>query len=168
MLLLFGGLDTVASMLGFIACFLAEHPPRRQTLIERIGDRDFLTRAVEEMLRRHGLSNIGRVVVSDCEIAGVRLRAGDRLLPSNIFVGLDARLNPRPMEIEFDREDGVSAVFGAGAHVCPGAALARRELLVFLEEWLAEIPHFRISEGSQPVFATGIVNSVERLELDWA
>ena len=50
-LLLFGGLDTVASMMGFIARFLATHPQHRRDLLEHP---ELRRNAVEELIRRRG------------------------------------------------------------------------------------------------------------------
>jgi len=163
----FGGLDTVASMLGFFARFLAGNAPARQMLVERIGDDAFLTRAVDELLRRHSVANVGRFITADFTWKDVELRAGDRILPATPFVGLDDQLNPDPLAVDFERERPAMAVFGAGPHSCPGANLARRELKIFLQEWLARIPDFAVKPGTQPVLATAIINSVLRLELVW-
>ena len=73
-----------------------------------------------------------------------------------------------PLLVDFDRRKSVHASFGSGPHICPGAGLARREILVFLQEWLRRIPEFRIKEGTHPVLATGMVNGVTKLELAWA
>lgn len=166
-LVLFGGLDTVASMLGFVAHFLARNPAHRGRLVERLDDDSFLTRAMEELIRRHGLANTARIVVEDMTYKGVELRAGDRILPANLFVGLDDRANPDPLTVDFDRDKPVHAAFGNGPHACPGAILARLELRIFLREWLKRIPDFAIRPGAKPVFATGMVNGVLRLDLVW-
>lgn len=60
-LLLFGGLDTVAGMIGFFTKFLAENPDHRRRLVENINNEPFLNAAVEELIRRYGVSNVGRV-----------------------------------------------------------------------------------------------------------
>jgi cytochrome P450 len=166
-LLLSGGLDTIAGMMGFFACFLAQHPEHRRRLVDRIGDRPFVERVVEELLRRHGIANIARVVGSDMDYKGIALKAGDLLMPATPFVGIDERLNPDPLTVDFDRQNPVMATFGRGPHICPGAALARRELRIFLEEWLTRIPDFRIKPGTTPELTTGIINGVTRLELVW-
>ncbi|MEI4509425.1 cytochrome P450 [Sphingopyxis sp. CCNWLW253] len=166
-LVLFGGLDTVAGMLGFIARFLALNPGHRAQLVARLDDDAYLSRAVEELIRRHGLANTARMVAEDYEFKGIGFRAGDRILPANLFVGLDDRLNPAPLAVDFERENGVHAAFGNGPHACPGAILARREIRVFLEEWLRRIPDFAIRPGSTPRLATGMVNGVLELELVW-
>lgn len=167
-LVLFGGLDTVAGMLGFVARFLAEHPDHRRQLVEGLGDEAFMKKAIEELVRRHGLANTARVIREDFTYSGVDFRAGDRILPPNLLVGLDDRANPDPMTVDFAREKPVHATFGNGPHACPGAVLARRELRIFLEEWLTRIPDFQIKPGTRPVLATGMVNGVLELELSWS
>ena len=167
-LVLFGGLDTVASMLGFFARFLALNSGHRRQLVERLDDDKFVSGAIEEMMRRHGIANTARVVVGDITYKDLHLVAGDRVLPANLFVGLDDRINPEPLTVDFQREKPVHAVFGNGAHACPGAALARRELRVFLQEWLKRIPDFEITPGTVPALATGMTNAVVELQLSWS
>lgn len=166
-LVLFGGLDTVATMIGLFARFLAQNPSQRRQLVERLDGEEFLKAAIEEMIRRHGIANTARVITEDFTYKGVQFRKGDRILPANLFVGVDDRLNPDPLTVDFDREKPVHAAFGNGPHACPGAVLARRELRIFLEEWLTRIPEFRIKPGTKPVLATGMVNGILRLELVW-
>jgi len=97
----------------------------------------------------------------------VQFHAGDRILPGNLWVGLDDRINENPLVVDFNREKPVHAAFGNGAHACPGAVLARREIRIFLQEWLSRVPDFRIKPGTKPVLATGLVNGVLRLDLCW-
>ena len=166
-LVLFGGLDTVAGMIGFIARFLAENPAHRRELVSRLDDAKFLKHAIEEMIRRHGIANTARVIAEDMDFRGVQFKAGDRILPANLFVGLDENLNADPLTIDFARPNPVHAAFGNGPHACPGAALARREIRIFLEEWLRRIPEFSIKPGTRPILATGMVSGVLRLDLVW-
>lgn len=166
-LVLFGGLDTVAGMIAFIARFLAMNPGHRRQLVERLDDEAFLKNAIEELIRRHGLANTARIITHDFDYKDTRFRAGDRILPANLFVGVDDRITADPLKVDFDREKPVHAAFGNGAHACPGAVLARREIRIFLEEWLKRIPEFRVKPGTQPVLATGMVNGVLRLDLVW-
>jgi cytochrome P450 len=164
-LLMFGGLDTVASMLGFVARFLAENPAHRRRIIE---DPAIIPSAVEELIRRHGLVNTARLITQDFEFKGAPLRKGDQIQLPNALAGLDERRITDPLTVDFDRERPIKhAAFGNGPHTCPGAILARRELKVFLEEWLKRIPDFQIEPGSKPEFAIGMVNTVTRLPLVW-
>ena len=166
-LLLFAGLDTVASMMGFIILFLAEHPTERRQLRDRIDDKRFLRDAIEEMMRRHAIVNLARVVTSDMSFQGVEFRSGDHVLPGSVFVNIDEHLNADPLKVNFDRKDPLIRVFGSGTHACPGATLARREMQIFLEEWLVRIPEFRVKPGTKPLLETGVVNTVAKLELSW-
>jgi cytochrome P450 len=167
-LVLFGGLDTVASMLGFIARFLAINSEHRRNLVDRLDDEPFMRHAMEELLRRHGVANTARYIAYDFIYKGVSFREGDMLLPPNLLVGLDDRLVERPLEVDFTRPFPIRhAIFGNGPHTCPGAVLARRELSIFLQEWLSRIPEFGIASGTRPVVATGLVNGLHELKLTW-
>ncbi|MBG6120056.1 MULTISPECIES: cytochrome P450 [unclassified Sphingobium] len=166
MLLLFGGLDTVASTLGFIARFLATHPEHRRELVERIDDPAFVRNAVEELIRRHGVPNVGRVVREDWTYKGVPFRAREMVLFPILMGGLDDRFVDDPLRVDFSRRFPIPHTgFGFGAHTCPGAVLARREIQIFLEEWLPRIPDFEIV--GTPRIASGPVNGVQELHLRW-
>lgn len=166
-LVLFGGLDTVAGMIGLIAKFLAEHADTRREIVSRLDDNAFLSRVIEELVRRHGIANTARIVTHDLEYKGIQFRKGDRLLPPNLLVGVDDRLNRDPLRVDFEREKGIHAAFGNGPHACPGAILARREIRIFLREWLSRVPDFRVMEGTLPKLVTGQVNGILELQLDW-
>lgn len=167
-LVLFGGLDTVAGMLGFVARFLASHPEHRRALVEHIDDEPYMRNALEELLRRHGLANTARYITQDFEYKGVPFREGDMILPPNLLVGMDERKIDDPTTVDFERPFPIRhATFGNGPHTCPGAVLARRELRIFLEEWLRRIPEFEIAPGTRPVLASGMVNGVLELHLVW-
>jgi cytochrome P450 len=162
---LFGGLDTVTSMLGFCTRFLAMNPKHRQELVDDPG---LIPDAVDELIRRLGITNSARRVKVDFEHKGVTFKAGDQVQVPAMLYGLDDRLIDDPLTVDFRRERPIPhAAFGAGIHTCPGAVLARRELRIFLEEWLKRIPDFRIKEGTKPVLASGIVCGVIELRLEW-
>ncbi len=61
-LLLIGGLDTVASMIGFVMHFLARSPSHRRQLTDSPA---LIPRAIDEFLRRFGLTIPGRIVRRD-------------------------------------------------------------------------------------------------------
>lgn len=163
-LLIVGGLDTVASMLGFIAMFLARHPDYRQQLIANPA---LIPHAMEELFRRHHLVNIGRVAARDLDYKGVHIKAGEFILCPTTVAGLDERRYPNPETVDFNRADKKHIVFGKGPHQCIGSFLARTEIRVFLQEWLKRIPHFEIKAGEDPVVMPGKANRVARLNLTW-
>jgi len=159
-----GGLDTVASMTGLLAAHLAQHPELQRQLADNPA---LLDNAPEEVARRFGTSNLARLTRRDAEISGVKIRAGDIVLGLFPLAGLDERVNPEPLKLDFTRQRPLHFAFGTGPHTCIGNRLAKREIRIFLEEWLGRIPEFRLKPGTLPHVHTGIVNSVTRLELVW-
>lgn len=164
-LLLTAGLDTVANMMGFIAAFLANNPDYRQKLID---DPEKISAAVEELLRRHPIANLAREVKQDCELGGVQLRQGERVLIPAIAFNLDDRHFEDPDVVDFDRKNKIHETFGDGAHRCMGSMLARIELRVFIEEWLKRIPDFSIKDGADIAVASASVAGIRKLPLVWA
>jgi cytochrome P450 len=164
-LLLIGGLDTVASMMGHIMNFLAESPEHRKALVE---DPSLVSGATEEFLRRFALTNPGRTVVADMEFHGVHMRAGDKVMMTTPFGAVDPLSYEDPLKVDFTRKSNTKTTFGAGPHVCPGSMLARIEIKILLEEWLPRIPDFTLDPADPPRIRTGVNGSVEHLPLVWS
>lgn len=161
---LFGGLDTVASMLGFIMRFLARNPEHRRQLRETPK---LIPIAIEEMFRRHGVASVARRVLADIPLQGVTIRAGDMIVLPTCLHGVDEALWDDPLRIDFERRRGTNATFGNGVHTCPGAPLARSEIAIVIEEWLARIPQFAIAADDCGEGLTGAVNALSSLTLEW-
>ena len=83
------------------------------------------------------------------------------------LAGTDERLNPRPLEVDFQRDTSQHVTFGNGPHLCPGAQLARTEVRITLEQWLARIPEFSIAPDAKVRFRGGLVGVVDALPLVW-
>jgi camphor 5-monooxygenase len=163
-LFLFAGLDTVVNFLSYVMHFLASDAQKRRYLAEdpaRVGG------AVEEMFRRFPIVTIAREVTHDMIYEGAQLRQGDMIVAALPLVGLDEQKTDRPMQVDFKRTSVSHSTFGGGAHKCPGQHLARREVAVFIEEWLARIPEFEIQPGASIQFTAGIVAGVDSLPLRW-
>jgi cytochrome P450 len=161
---IFGGLDTVAASMSFIARHLAEQPPLRRRLAQ---DPALHAQAVEEFLRRFGIPNTARVITHDFDYKGVSFKAGEQILLPKVLHGLDERLYRDPLEVDLMRPPSRHAAFGDGPHRCVGAGLARMELKVFLQEWLQRIPEFAIAPGERPRSSSGNVNGMLHLPLVW-
>jgi cytochrome P450 len=161
---MFGGLDTVVSSMGFFMNFLARHATHRQQLLR---EPELIPDAVEELLRRHGISNFGRMVARDIEFQGLPLRAGDLVLLPAALYNLDERKFTDPMSVDFRRPIKHHMAFGTGIHRCLGAQLARLELRVLLQEWLPRIPDFWIDDPAAVVVKSGRINGVRSLPLRW-
>lgn len=167
-LVMFGGLDTVAGMLSFIIRFLARNPDHRRDMAENFRDETFMRNAIEELLRRHGMASDSRMITHDFDYQGVSFRAGEMILAPNMLVDLDDRRVADPELVDFRRSPRIQpGIFGKGAHMCPGAVLARRELRIFLEEWFSRIPDFGLAPGTAPTTETGIVSTITELRIAW-
>jgi cytochrome P450 len=158
------GLDTVTGLLSFTALHLATHPEARRRLIE---EPQIVPQAAEEYIRRHGLSNSGRLITDDVTRKGVSMKQGEILLVVDALCSLDERTCTDAAQVKFDRTDAVNDTFGNGVHRCVGEHLARLELRVFLEEWMARIPDFRIDPDRPPMTYSGPVIGVSQLGLIW-
>jgi cytochrome P450 len=161
---MFGGLDTVVSTMGFFMNFLARHPGHRRQLRE---EPELLVPAVEELLRRHGIANFGRMVARDFEYRGLPLREGDLVLLPAALYNLDERQFSDPLTVDFHRPLQHHMGFGTGIHRCLGAQLARLELRVLLQEWLPRLPEFWIGDMGGVVVKSGRINGVRVLPLQW-
>lgn len=163
-LLLLAGLDTVASMMGFFAAFLAKNPEYRKQLIDHP---ETVPAAVEEMLRRFPVANLAREIIKDVELDGVLMKAGEKILVPTVAYGLDDQVFENPDKVDFARANKIHETFGDGAHRCMGSMLARVELRVFIEEWLKRIPDFKIRDGAEIVTLSGNVAGIKYLPLQW-
>lgn len=163
---LLGGLDTVASMLGFIANFLAREPEIRRRLADEPA---LIPKAIDELMRRFGVAAPCRRVARDVEVDGVALKEGDVIYLGSFFHGLDEERWKDSLIVDLDRRVDNPQTFGGnkGPHRCPGSGLARAEVTIFLEEWLQRIPDFQIKAGGKPQFGSGSVNGVYTLPLEW-
>lgn len=165
LLLLLGGLDTVASTLGFYAQFLATHPEHRRQLVE---SPDLIPNANEELLRRFPIAILAREVKADVELGGVTMKAGEMVMVPTPLDGLDEHKFADPLNVDFNRiKPGANSTFGGGVHRCVGSVLARTELRIFLEEWLKRIPDFAVKPGTNPQVSARSVATITRLELVW-
>ncbi|WP_417320113.1 cytochrome P450 [Emcibacter sp.] len=163
--LLGGGLDTVASSMGWMAMFLAQNPGHRRQLID---DPLLIPNAVQEMLRRFSIPNIARVVREDMEYHGASLKAGEQVLMSGCLHAMDPEIFADPMTVDFTRKNAPRHMsYSTGIHRCIGAQLANQELGIFLEEWLARIPDFGLDPEDPPEMVTGIAHGINRLPLIW-
>lgn len=153
-LVLIAGLDTTWSALGSMIWHLATHPDDAQRLIDEPA---LLPTAIEEMLRAYSPVTMGRIVASDIEVDGCPMKEGDRVILSFAAANRDPKAFPDADRVIVDRELNRHVAFGAGIHRCAGSNLARMELRVALEEWLARIPTFRLENDLDVTWAAGQV-----------
>lgn len=165
MLLVLGGMDTVTSSMSHIMHFMATSPAHRQLLV---GKPELIPDAVEELLRRFGISNMSRVVTSDTIFHGVSMKAGDMVLYSTSAASLDNRQFEDPKSVDFERTNKKSHLaFGSGVHFCAGHHLARTELRIMLEDLLPQMPNLRLEDGAPLRYVSGSALSLDELRLVW-
>lgn len=164
LLLFIGGLDTVVSSLSFHFRYLAENPADQTRLRE---DPTMVPDAVEEFLRAFPVVTTARMVTEDTDLAGVRLKKGDMVTTSTLLSTRDPDEFPDPDIVDVARSPNRHNAFAFGPHRCLGSHLARRELVIAVEEFLARVPAFRLQEGARITAAGGGVMGLDTLPLVW-
>jgi len=162
--LVLAGLDTTKSQLGFNFHHLATHPADRRRLVE---DPTGFPTAIEEMLRAFAFVPPARKLASDIEFEGCPMKKGQMVLMPLWSANRDSRAFPNATDVILDRSPNRHIAFGAGPHRCAGAHLARRELLIAMEEWHALIPDYEI-ETTEPLVEHGWQLGLDALPLRWS
>lgn len=104
--------------------------------------------AVEEVLRYWAPSQYqGRTLTDEVTLHGVTMPAGSRVLLLTGSANRDGRQYPDPDRFDVTRPIRIPIGFGHGTHFCLGAALARLEARVALEELAARFPRFEVDES---------------------
>jgi cytochrome P450 len=149
--LLVAGNETTRHLLTGALVALAERPDQRTRLA---NGRDAIPGAVEECLRWvTPVQQFARTVVADTTVGDTQVRAGDYLLMLYASGNRDETAFG-PSAREFDAFRPVTTpnlAFGFGEHLCLGAALARLEGRVFLEELLARFPEYELAGPDEHV-----------------
>ena len=153
-LVLIAGLDTTWSALGSTLLHLARHPDDTRRLVEHP---DLLANSIEEMLRAYSPVTMARIAIHDVQLHGCPVKQGDRVLLNFPAANRDPDAFPDADRVIIDRRLNRHVAFGAGIHRCAGSNLARMELRVGLEEWLAHIPTFGLDPGRSVTWAGGQV-----------
>ncbi len=153
-LVLIAGVDTTWSAIGSSLWHLAAHPEDRKRLA---AEPELMPTAVEELLRAYAPVTMAREVTEDIEYAGCPMKAGDKVLMNFPGANRDPEAFEQPDVVQLDRIHNRHVAFGSGIHRCAGSNLARMELQVALEEWMARIPEFSLAEGEEITWAGGQV-----------
>jgi hypothetical protein len=153
-LVLIAGIDTTWSAIGSTLWHLARNPADAARLV---AEPDLMATAMEEFLRVYSPVTMARVVTADSEFRGCPMAAGDKLLMNFPAANRDPAAFERAGEVVLDRAHNRHVAFGTGIHRCAGSNLARMELQVAVEEWLARIPTFGLADEAQVTWAGGQV-----------
>jgi len=155
------GNETTARLIGWTGKVLADHPDQRRQLVE---DRSLIPNAIEELLRYEPPApHVGRYVDRDVEIHGQTVPAGSAMLFLVGAANRDDRRFPDGDSFDIHRQDGPHITFGYGPHFCLGAALARLEGRVALDEVLDRFPEWEVDWDRARLAPTSTVRGWETL-----
>jgi len=139
------GNETVTKLLANAIVLFARHPREYAKIL---ADPARIPGAVEEVLRYTSPSQYqGRTLMRDVTLHGTTMPAGDRVLLLTASANRDERAYDDPDRFDVERAQLVPLGFGYGVHSCLGAALARLESRVALEEFTQRFPRYAIDEA---------------------
>jgi cytochrome P450 len=143
---------------------LMENPDQKQLLID---DPSLIPGAVEESLRMFpAFAHFGRTATRDAELAGQRIRKGDKVCMWYVSTNRDEEVYEEADRFDVRRNPEHQAFGAGGRHFCLGAALARLELRVLLEETLRRFPEIEIAGRPQTALSP-FVNQLKTLPVRW-
>jgi len=139
-----GGVDTTTALTSAALIHLGRDTELRQRLINEPA---LLDTATEEFLRVYPPARThARTVTRDIDFHGCALKAGDRVLLSEVSACHDERQFPNAEHFIPDRVPNKHLAFGIGIHRCVGLHLARLEFKTMIRAVLARMPDYRLGE----------------------
>ncbi|MBL7488238.1 cytochrome P450 [Frankia sp. AgB1.9] len=142
-LLILGGLDTTAGVLGMAMLRFCAHPEIPELLRNRP---DLLTNAVEELIRLDSsFISVARTATKDTEVGGCPIKAGEQVLMYWAAANHDENEFEDPETFDPERARNRHIAFGAGPHRCAGSNLARMNLRIAVEEIVSRLRDIRLA-----------------------
>ncbi|MEZ0052301.1 cytochrome P450 [Mycobacterium sp. MAA66] len=156
------GNETTARLIGWAAKVLAEHPGQRRELAEAPA---LIPNAIEELLRLEAPApHAARYVRCDVEYYGHTVPAGSVMMMLIGAANRDHRhFAPDGDVFDIHRKVRSHLAFGVGAHYCMGAALARLEGRIALEEVLARFPRWDVDLDNAVMSTTSTVRGWDKM-----
>jgi len=156
------GNETTTRLIGWTAKVLADHPDQRAELVK---DRSLIPNAIEEVLRFESPAHhVGRYVTREDVVAhGETVPAGSVMLFLLASANRDDCRFADGDSFDIRRNEGRHLTFGNGIHLCMGAALARLEGCIALDEVLARFPEWEIDLADARLSPTSTVRGWETL-----
>jgi cytochrome P450 len=155
------GNETTTRLIGWTGKVLAEHPDQRREIAH---DRSLIPNAIEELLRYEAPSPVqARVLAHDVEHHGEKVPEGSIMVLLNGSGNRDERHFADADRFDIHRQIGHHLSFGYGIHFCLGAALARLEGRVALDEVLNRFPEWEVDWDNAKQALTSTVRGWEAL-----
>lgn len=157
------GNETTTKLIGWAGKLLAENPEQRQALVD---DPSGIPAAVEELLRYEPPGRqVGRYVTRDVEVHGQVVPAGSSMLALIGAANRDERRWDDPERFDVFRTPISNIAFGHGIHFCLGAALARIEARIAVEELLRRFPTWEVDLEHATMAQTSTVRGYDSLPI---
>lgn len=143
LLFIIAGHETTTKMVANATEILSRHPEQRDAIVR---EPSLIPGALEEVLRYHNSTQyMHRTLTRDLELHGEQLHAGDSVLMHIGAANHDEReFGATAEDFDIARRPERNLAFGYGAHFCLGAALARMEGKVALEQILARLGSYEV------------------------
>ena len=155
------GNETTTRLVGWTGKLLAEHPDQRRELV---GNPSLIPGAIEEILRYEAPSPVqARTVARDARYYGQTVPENSIMLLLNGSANRDERHFPAADRFDVRRTIDHHLSFGYGLHFCLGAALARLEGRVALDEVLRRWPDWEVDWDNVEQAHTPTVRGWEKL-----
>jgi cytochrome P450 len=163
MLLSGAGNETVARLLGWAGATFAQYPDERAKVVARPV---LIPNAIEELLRYEAPSPVqARTVMRDVRWHGTTVPKDSVILLLTGSAGRDERQYPDPDRFDVERSNVRHVSFGYGTHFCLGAALARLEGRVALEEVFTRFPEWEVDWDRTEQVHTSTVRGYAKLPI---
>lgn len=160
--LLLGGIENSSKLLSTALWRLAWDVELRRRLIAKPA---LITTAADEFLRYYTPAGIGRLVLEDTTIGGVRMTKDQIAFLMLPVVNRDPRQFPHPDVFIADRAPNRHLTLGTGIHRCLGAHQLRTEGKVVFTEFLNRIPEFTLDPDRKAVWGTGQVTGMKEVPI---
>jgi cytochrome P450 len=155
------GNETTGRLIGWLGKVLGDHPDQRR---EIATDRSLIPNVIEETLRFEPTGpHVARYIARDAEYYGTTVPAGSAMLLLVGAANRDERRYTDPDRFDIHRNEGPQLTFGWGLHYCLGAALARLEGRVALDEVLDRFPDWEVDYENIKLAPTSTVRGWETM-----
>lgn len=165
---LMAGYETTVGQIGLAVMSMLSELDTYKKLIARPGILPF---AIDETLRLTPVAPLSftRVAQERVQLGRVTIEPGEAVMVSHIHANRDDQIFADPGQLRLEERVWPHLTFGYGSHRCPGAQLARTQLLIVLTRLLQRFPALRLSADPDAVsWKHGLVTrGLTRLIVTW-
>jgi cytochrome P450 len=162
-ILFLGGLDTTRAAISMMALRIAADP----LLEQRVRNPNWVKQDLDEFLRIDSpVGTFGRVATKDTELAGVRIKKGQRLLLRYDSANRDESRFPNADKLVFEGNRPSNAAFSLGIHRCVGSNLARLQIPIAWDAIYRRVTNLRLTVDPRDiVWEPGLSNGPKTVPL---